>query len=272
MSGTEPAAGCQDRVGSPTVLTFDRVTVAYHESVGIEDVSFELGQGEFLGVIGPNGSGKTTLLRTILGLVRPVAGKVELLGHRNLALVRSQVGYVPQRRPLDSGFPVSVFEAVLMGVYPSLGPLRSPNAEHRRRVHDSLAAVGLEPLSDHAAGHLSGGQQQRLLIARALVLRPKILLLDEPTAALDVPSRRQTVELVRRLHAELKLTTVFVTHDVNEVLPCLDRVMYLNRTVHALGRCDAVVNPEMLEKLYGSPVSIVEVEGRPWVITGDRHA
>ncbi|MBM3315936.1 metal ABC transporter ATP-binding protein [candidate division WOR-3 bacterium] len=256
-----------------SAVAFEHVTVAFQRGAGIEDVSFELGPGEFLGIIGPNGSGKTTLLRTVLGLLRPVAGGVTVLGARGrgVAEMRRRIGYVPQRKPIEPGFPVSGLDAVIMGTYATLGPLRRAGRSEKKRAQRALAAVGLSAAHDHVAGHLSGGQQQRLLLARALVQEPEILLLDEPTAGVDVASRRQIVELVRGLHRERGLTTLYVTHDVNEIMPCVDKVMYLNRTVRAFGPCAEVTNPKMLEELYGSAVVVVEREGRPYVIVGDSH-
>lgn len=254
-------------------VRFEHVTVAFQETIGLEDVSFVLGRGEFLGIIGPNGSGKTTLLRTVLGLVKPVAGRVFVLGagDRGLARVRPRIGYVPQRRPIDPRFPISVFEAVLMGCYGSLGLLRFPSGEDQQRAMTALTEVGLENLGRHVAGHLSGGQQQRLLLARALVQEPEIMLLDEPTAGVDVAARRQIVELVRQVHQSRGLTTLYVTHDVNEVIHCLDKVMFLNRTLRAFGPCREVINAEMLADLYGVPVVVMERDGRPFVATGDYH-
>jgi ABC-type Mn2+/Zn2+ transport system ATPase subunit len=256
-----------------SAVRFEHVTVAFPQTAGLDDVSFALARGEFLGIIGPNGSGKTTLLRAVLGLVRPAAGAVSVLGARGRGIrtVRGRVGYVPQRKPFDPRFPASVFEAALMGCYGSRGFLRGPTRDDRRRTAEVLAAVGLAELSDHVAGHLSGGQQQRLLLARALVQEPKVLLLDEPTAGVDVATRQAMVELVRGLHRERSLTTLYVTHDVNEVMPCVDKVMYLNRTVRAFGACVDVTSPRMLEELYSSPVLVVEREGRPYVIVGDTH-
>jgi ABC-type Mn2+/Zn2+ transport system ATPase subunit len=261
-------------IDAQPALRFEHVTVAYQQTVAVEDVSFELQAGEFMGVVGPNGSGKTTLLRCILGLERPVSGVVAVLGFGapDLAHVRRRIGYVPQRRSIDPGFPVSVRDAALMGLYGSLGVLRRPSAEDRRRVDTVLDAVGLLAMADHVAGHLSGGQQQRLLIARALAQDPRLLLLDEPTSAVDVATRGAIVDLVRRLHAERGLTTVYVTHDVNEILPCMDRVLYINRTVRAFGRCAEVMNRETLAALYGGRVAIVEADGRQYVVVGDSHA
>ena len=241
--------------------------------MGIEDVSFELSPGEFLGVIGPNGSGKTTLLRAVLGLVRPVSGSVTVLGAagRGLVSVRRRIGYVPQRRTLDPQFPISVRDAVVMGLYPALGTFGRQTADDNGRVETALAAVGLIDSADHVAGHLSGGQQQRLLIARALVQEPRIMLLDEPTSAVDVATRSAIVDLVRRLHSERGLTTLYVTHDINEVMPCVDKVLYINRTVRAFGSCAQVLNRETLESLYGGRVVFAEDGGRRYVIVGDSH-
>lgn len=250
------------------------MTVAYPSNVALEDVTFSLGRGDFLGIIGPNGSGKTTILRTVLGLERPVAGVVSVLGARgsDVARVRPRIGYVPQRRAIDPGFPITVFDAALTGAYGAAGLFRSPTAAHRRRTHEALAAVGLTDSAGHVAGHLSGGQQQRLFIARALVQDPEVLLLDEPTSAVDVGTRAAIVELVRQLHVERHLTTLYVTHDINEVLPCVDKVMYLNRTVRAFGPCSEVMDRKTLEQLYGGPVAIFKEGGRSYVIVGDSHA
>jgi ABC-type Mn2+/Zn2+ transport system ATPase subunit len=227
-----------------SAVRFEDVTIAFQEAVAVEGASFGVSAGEFLGIVGPNGSGKTTLLRALLGLVRPVAGRVTALGFsgRDIGRARRSIGYVPQRRPIDPHFPLTALDAVVMGLY-----------------------------AGHVAGHLSGGQQQRLLLARALVAEPRLLLLDEPTSAVDVATRATLVELIRRLHRERGLTTLYVTHDINEILPCVDKVLYINRVVRAFGRCADVVNRRVLEELYGSKVIITEDEGRPWVVVGDAH-
>jgi ABC-type Mn2+/Zn2+ transport system ATPase subunit len=251
-------------------VQFNNVSVTFPEAVGLEDVSFEVAPGDFLAVIGPNGSGKTTLLRTILGLAKPAHGTVTVLG-TGPAQARRHIGYVPQRTPFDPKFPVSVFDVALMGTYGNLGILHAPSQRDKGRVMGMLEAVGLADVASHVAGHLSGGQQQRLLIARALVQQPQLLLLDEPTSGVDVANQKSIVELIRGLHDKLKLTTLFVTHDINEVMPCLDKVLYLNRRVYAFGTCQDILNRRTLEELYQSPVLIVEQEGRPYVIVSDRH-
>ncbi|MEO0108339.1 MAG: metal ABC transporter ATP-binding protein, partial [candidate division WOR-3 bacterium] len=254
-------------------IRFQAVTVAFSQTVALQEVSLQVAPGTFLAIIGPNGSGKTTLLRAVLGLVRPTIGSVTVLGHSGsgLSSVRQRIGYVPQRRPLDPGFPISVLDVALLGTRGSL-PL-APSS--RRQVQDSarkaLEAVGLAQVAHHAAGHLSGGQQQRLLIGRALLQKPEILLLDEPTSGVDVRSQQEILRLVRELHDQHRLTTLLVTHDINEVFPYADQVLYLNRRVHAWGKCSEVLRPEVLEELYGAPVMILERGGRPYVIVSDHH-
>lgn len=255
------------------VVEFDRVTVAFPRQVALEDVTFRLLSGELLAVIGPNGSGKTTLLKTVLGLYRPVQGRARVLGAegRAIARVRQQIGYVPQRKPIDPNMPISVLDVVLMGTYAGIGFVRAPGKAERERAWAALAAVGLEKNAGHVAGHLSGGQQQRLLLARALVSEPRLLLLDEPTAGVDVATRRQIVELIRRLHQERGLTTIYVTHDLNEVMSCSDRIMLLNRRLLAFGSCSEVITGENLSQLYQTGVQVVEAGGQRYVIAGDYH-
>ncbi len=254
-------------------VEFERVTVSFPRQIALEDVSFRLERGEFLGVIGPNGSGKTTLLKTVLGLFKPAAGKVRVLGVEwvGISRVRQRIGYVPQRKPVDPSMPVSVLEAVLMGTYAGLGIFRLPGKKEREQAWAALAAVGLGKNAGHVAGHLSGGQQQRLFLARALVSAPELLLLDEPTAGVDVVTRRQMVELIRRVHKGWKLTTIYVTHDLNEVMSCSDQILLLNRRLLAFGPCSKVINSENLSRLYQTDVQIVEQDGQRYVITGDYH-
>jgi|YNPBryantNP2012_1023418.scaffolds.fasta_scaffold00103_22 ABC-type Mn2+/Zn2+ transport system ATPase subunit len=282
---------------SDAIVEFEQVTVVYQKTVALNEVSFRLEQGELLGVIGPNGSGKTTLLKTVLGLVKPVAGKVQVLGAegqgrvrcagcnskrchivrmpgtkgQGLARVRHLIGYVPQRKPIDPNMPVSVLDVVLMGTYSLLGRWTYPGKEEREKALAALAAVGLEKTVNHIAGHLSGGQQQRLFLARALVSEPKLLLLDEPTAGVDVASRKQIVELVRKLHQERGLTTIYVTHDLNEVMSCTDKIMLLNKRILGFGRCAEVVNTETLSRLYDTRISVLEKDDQRYVISGDYH-
>jgi ABC-type Mn2+/Zn2+ transport system ATPase subunit len=254
-------------------IRFEAVTVTYNGAPALEDISIEVPEGVFVGVIGPNGSGKTSLLRAILGLVNPVAGRIyvrDVCCHL-LKKVRREIGYVPQTSRIDPYFPVKVVDVVLMGLYPSLGLLRWPGRVERGRALEALASVGMAEHAQRPAGQLSGGQLQRVLIARALVREPKILLLDEPSTGLDVRSQDSVMELIRHTHEERRLTTLLVTHDVNLVLPYLDLVLAINRKVYAFDRPEEALVKETLEEMYGAHIHVHEADGRPFVFHGDHH-
>lgn len=217
-----------------------------HSGLVLEDVHVSLGgrpvltgatlavdRGELVGLIGPNGAGKTTLLRTALGLLRPAAGRVEVDG-RAARPGRVAVGYVPQRHEFAWDFPVSVAHAVMTGLTGRLGPARRPRVDHWRAVADALDRVHMGALADRPVGQLSGGQRQRVLVARALVLRPSVLLLDEPFTGLDMP----TQDLLSGLFADLAhegRAVLMTTHDILAALDGCDRIALLNQVVVAAG-------------------------------------
>lgn len=255
------------------VVESDHATIGYAERFGIEDVTMTILRGEFIGVIGPNGSGKTTLLKAILGLLRPQSGKVTVLGRDSERIheVRHKIGYLPQRSHVDPRFPATVGEVVLMGRYSSLGLMRQPRKDDVKAADEALRQVGMEEHTKEPIGHLSGGQQQRVLIARAIASRPEILLLDEPTTAVDVATQRVIADLVAELHKELELTIVLVSHDINVVSEYVDKVAYINRRLFAFGPPDEVLNIELLRQIYHSDVILLEHEGRKCVIVSDHH-
>jgi manganese/iron transport system ATP-binding protein len=215
----------------------------------VADLSVELGgklvlehadlcvdRGELVGLIGPNGAGKTTLLRTVLGLLRPVAGRV-LVDGRSARPRRSPIGYVPQRHEFAWEFPISVAHAVMTGLTGRLGLLRRPGESAWQAVADALDRVRMNDLADRPIGQLSGGQRQRVLVARALALRPSLLLLDEPFTGLDMP----TQELLSTLFSDLAREgrgILMTTHDLPSAIYLCDRLALLNRTVIATGSPD----------------------------------
>ncbi|GAB4261524.1 MAG: metal ABC transporter ATP-binding protein [Deferrisomatales bacterium] len=260
-------------MASPPVIRFEGATLAYDGTVAVEDVSLEVPEGAFVGVLGPNGSGKTSLLKGILGLITPVKGRIyvgDLCCH-HLKKVRLDIGYVPQVAHVDPYFPAKVIDVVLMGLYPGMGLLRRPGRAERDKALAALEGVGMAELARRPAGHLSGGQRQRVYIARALVRDPRILLLDEPCTGLDVRSQGAVMELIARTHEERGLTTLLVTHDVNPVYPHLDLVLALNRRVYAYGPPGEALVKETLEAMYGGEIHVHEAHGRPFVITGESH-
>ncbi|QAY63114.1 anchored repeat-type ABC transporter ATP-binding subunit [Xylanimonas allomyrinae] len=199
----------------------------------LHDVSLRVDQGELVGLLGPNGAGKTTLLRTVLGL-QPVRSGSVLVAGRPARPGRTPVGYVPQRHDFAWDFPICVADAVLTGLTGRLGPVRRPGVRHWEAVADALDRVRLTALAERPVGQLSGGQRQRVLVARALALRPQVLLLDEPFTGLDLP----TQELLTALFADLAhegRAVLMATHDLLGALAACDRVALLHRTVIAAG-------------------------------------
>lgn len=246
--------------------------VSYREEVALRGVSLEVRREEFVGIIGPNGAGKTTLLTLVNGLGKLIQGQVHVLGQplswRNARWVRSQVGYVAQEQGIDPRLPVSVREVVMMGRYGRLGLLHRPGPADWNVVERMLSLVGLVHLADRPIGHLSGGEQQRVAIARALAQEPKLFLLDEPTANLDLRAQREILDLVKTIHATQQLTTLFVTHDLNLLPETCDRVVLMKGgRIWQMGEPEVVLKEDILSQLYDVPISILETDGRRLILS-----
>jgi zinc transport system ATP-binding protein len=240
------------------LLEVERVSYCYGDTPVLDGVSLAVAQGEFLGIIGPNGSGKTTLLRIMLGLLRPSDGDVRLFG-RSVASFRDwgRVGYMPQKTAFDGALPVTAAEVVATGLIPLLGFRRRVGPEEHRKVNEGLARVGMEKQAGVRMGALSTGQQQRVLIARALVSDPALLLLDEPTASIDVEAQSSFYTLLRSFNRERGLTLVIVSHDIGVVAQEVNRVACLNRHILFCGHPADVLTQEALSTVYGSSVRVV---------------
>jgi zinc/manganese transport system ATP-binding protein len=220
-----------------------------------------------VGLIGANGAGKTTLLRVILGLLRPDAGRVRVLG-RPVGRGNRAVGYVPQKAQLDPDTPLRGRDLVGLGLDGERWGLPLPSARRRARIEAALRDVDALAYADAPAGRLSGGEQQRLLIAQALLTNPRLLLLDEPLSNLDLRSAHEVVRLVARVGREHGVAVVLVAHDMNPLLEVMDRVLYLAEGRSAIGHVKEVVRPEVLSALYGYPVEVLHVRGRILVVAG----
>ncbi len=214
-----------------SLVALRNVSFAYDGAPVLIDVDLTIEAGDFLAVIGPNGSGKTTLVKIILGLLRPSAGQVELFGQSPAAFAAwDQVGYIPQKAThIDAFFPASVEEVVGMALLAGGRAARLPKRESRERVRESLEVVGMAAFARAAIGRLSGGQQQRVFIARALVTRPRILFLDEPTTGVDAETQASFYDLLGRLNRSRGLAIVLVTHDIGIVNKHVNRVACLNQ-------------------------------------------
>jgi zinc transport system ATP-binding protein len=239
----------------------------------IKGVNLKVSEKGFAGLIGPNGGGKTTLLRAILGLIPPTRGEIriqgELLGTGD---TRSWVmGYVPQQVSIDRGFPVSVLDTVIMGRYGKIGLGRRPGKQDRDKALYSLEKVGMAHMARKQIGQLSGGEQQRVLIARALSSEPKILILDEPVAAVDVAAQDSFYRLLYQLREEYNLTIIMATHDIGVVPVYCDTVACLNHTLHLHGKPGEILRSEVFKKLYGTEVEAVMHGKIPHRMIGRHH-
>jgi zinc/manganese transport system ATP-binding protein len=249
------------------VLRLDHVSLRLGGRPVLRDVNLDLRAGEFVGVIGANGAGKTTLLRVILGLLKPDAGSVEVLG-RPLRRGNPAVGYVPQQQHLDPETPLRGRDLVALGIDGQRWGIPWPSRQRRARIDEALRAVDALSYADAPLGKLSGGEQQRLLIAQAMLAEPRILLLDEPLSHLDIRSANEVVQLVARIRREREVAVLLVAHDMNPLLGVMDRVLYLAEGRSAVGTVDEVVRSEVLSSLYGYPVDVVQVRDRILVVGG----
>jgi zinc/manganese transport system ATP-binding protein len=261
----------------------------------LDGVSFEIAPGEFTGLIGSNGVGKTTLLRVILGLQAASAGSVVFGGSggigaptgsqlstwtpvhsRTLARPRSrtrarghrQIGYVPQKFLLDPDLPMRARDLVGLGLDAHRLGVPRPSRTRRARVDEMLEAVDAGRFADTRVGRLSGGEQQRILIAHALISRPRLLLLDEPLANLDLRSAHEVVALLARITREQGIAVLISAHEINPLLGVMDRIVYMATGRAASGSTDEVVRADVLSELYGHHVDVLNVHGRVLIVAG----
>ena len=243
------------------MVRFDDVTVGYRGVPVREHVRFEVRRGEFVGIAGANGAGKTTILRTLLDLTPPLAGGVER--DRGIA-----VSYVPQRERIDTIVPVTALEVALMGRLTRTGAVRFIRHHDRDHARRALRRVGVEHLAPRLYRELSGGQQQLVLVARALAADPDLLVLDEPTTAMDLASEHALIELLRDENRSRGLTVVLVTHLLSVLLDVATSVLLLEPDRMVAGPTEQVLREETLRELYGVPVTVTTVSGRRTLVVG----
>jgi zinc transport system ATP-binding protein len=240
-------------VKKQVIIDAQEVGLTFGDQVILENITFTVQEGEYLGVIGPNGGGKTMLLSILLGLIKPTSGSVKIFGHDAATFEdRHVIGYVPQRIAHgDIDFPATVREIVASGRTPRVGLLKVFRQHDYEAVTRAMDIAGIGKNADRRIGELSGGERQRVFIARALAAEPKLLILDEPTVGVDVASQERFYDFLEELNKKRGITILFVTHDMDVVASEATTVLCLNHGLICHGTPKEFMKPEILERLYG---------------------
>lgn len=242
-----------------SLITFKDIRFSYGKTDILQNLTFSVKRGEYLGVIGPNGGGKTTLLKIMLGLLEPTGGTVEMFGqdiHRFNEWYR--IGYVPQRaQEVEKSFPATVEEVVRSGRVARRGLGRKLTKADTVVIERAMDLTQVKHYRDTRIGSLSGGERQRVFIARALAAEPDVLILDEPTTGIDIASEKAFYELLAKLNREEKLTIIFVTHDIDVIYHEAKSVLCLNHDMVCHGLSSEVLKEDVLRRLYGERATVV---------------
>ena len=234
-------------------ISVEDLTIAYDVKPVLWDVDVSFETGKLTAIVGPNGAGKSTLIKAIMGLIKPISGKIEF--DKSMKDAKKQIAYVPQSGSVDWDFPSTVEDIVLMGRYGNIGWIRRPKAADKEIARDMLEKVGMSRYADRQIAQLSGGQQQRVFLARALTQQAEIYILDEPLKGVDVQTEAILVSLLKDLAKEGK-TVIVVHHDLTSVEDYFDNLVLVNVRVIASGSVDEVFTHEYLEETYGSKVVV----------------
>ncbi|KIL48545.1 zinc ABC transporter ATP-binding protein [Jeotgalibacillus alimentarius] len=243
------------------VIELINVNYRYDKEQVLTDINLAVPEGAFLAVVGPNGSGKSTMLKLILGLLKSKGGEVKLFG-KPISKFREweKIGYVSQKaNAFNTGFPATVYEVVASGLTKKAGLFSRVERKYKSEIIDAIQAVGMQDFSNRNIGELSGGQQQRVFIARAIVSRPQVLILDEPTVGVDAKNVQTFYDMLERLNVELGITLVLVTHDTGTVSNKITHVACLNNTLHFHGSAEDFeqVKDQDLSAFYGHDIQTI---------------
>jgi len=252
------------------VVEFHHATVMVGNRTVLSNVSLAVEPGQFVGVLGPNGAGKTTLMRTILGLLKPSGGTVNVFG-RSPRRGNAAIGYVPQLHSLRPDLRMRGLDFVASSVHGERWGLPILSRADRRMIDETLSSATARKLAERPICEVSGGERQRLLLAQALLGSPQLLLLDEPLISLDSNRQEILIDLVRRFNRERGITVMFSAHELNQLLGVLDRVLYLGGGQAALGTVEEVVTAPVLSRLYGSDIEVIRSDGHIFVASRRRN-
>jgi zinc transport system ATP-binding protein len=234
-------------------IELKNISAGYENEIVIENITCDIYDGDFFGIIGPNGGGKSTLLKAILGLLNPVKGEIRIYGQPS-KIGRKYIGYVPQYSEYDKQYPISVWDVVLMGRRRTRGSNPFYSSDDKKATIDALKKVNMEKYKKRHISELSGGQRQRVFIARALVSNPKILLLDEPTASIDRDLQINFYNLLKELNKSI--TILLITHDIGVISTYVNRVACLNQVMFTHDD-EKTISKEMLEETYSCPIDLI---------------
>jgi len=251
-----------DENQSNSIIKFSDVTIGYGRKVVLNNINLSIERNDFIGIVGPNGAGKTTFLKTLLGNIKSIAGKIE---KNNLVF-----GYVPQRDIVQPLLPYNVHDVVMMGRYSLLGLFKTPNNNDEEMVNESLERVGIGNLRLMNYNSLSGGQRQRVLIARALAIKPDVLILDEPTNGLDTPSHYSVLNLISELHDESHLTVLIVSHLLTDVANLVKKIILFESGSFQFGFTEEILSEANLAKTYSANIEVKKINGE-YLITSKHN-
>ncbi len=235
-------------INQKELVTFSDVSIGYGKKKILDTINFSILENDFIGIVGPNGAGKTTLLKTLLGNIKPISGEI--------SKEEIRFGYVPQRDVVQPLLPYTVRDVVMMGRYSLISVFGTAGKIDYEIVDECLSHVGIIDIKNQCYNRLSGGQRQRTLIARALAVQPKILILDEPTNGMDTPSHYSLLELISQLHDENNLTILLVSHLLTDVANIVKRLMLLERNNFQIGKIEEILSEDNLKQTYSSDFSV----------------
>jgi zinc/manganese transport system ATP-binding protein len=251
-----------------SALSFDNVTIRLGGRDIVSAASFDVQDGEFVGMLGANGSGKTTLMRAALGLIPAASGAIAVLD-RPVTRGNADIGYMPQNRGTIAGLRLRAWDIVASAAIGGrFGFVRLDKAM-RREIDWALDEVGARDLAGRSIGELSGGERQLVLLSQALIGRPRLIMLDEPLISLDPAHQKSVVEIARRIRDDLRIAILFSAHELNPLVNAIDRVLYLGGGAAVIGAVEDVVTGPVLSRLYGAEIEVVHIKDRYFIMAGD---